>query len=444
MSRVDPPPQQSAVDAASSDVFPSPRAGWRAVFALLALYGLAMLDRQVLSLMVGMIRTDLDVTDFQVGLLQGLSFALMFCLCGLPLGYAVDRFPRRWIILIGVLVWALATTASGFAATYGQLFVARMFVGIGEAALGPAAFSILSDLFPPRKLTFALSIYSIGSLIGNAIAFGLSGWVIQHAATNAALLEGFRPWQAVFVLVGAPGLLLAFVVFLFPEPERRGQGRQQGSWGDLGRFMAKRWRFFVGHLGGFSCMMTIAYANLGWVPTFLVRRFGWTIAEVGATLAVYQLLVGICCFLTSGRIIDWLWRRGHSDAHLRFYAFGTIAVTICGSLAFRSTVPGVYFTLIAVTALWTNLAAIAPAALQIVTPNELRGRVSAIYLLVTGLIGMTAGPAIVSALTDFAFHDDQKLHLSLSTTMMVIGPLAGLFFWFGMRPMRDAQALVGK
>ncbi|WP_162986927.1 MFS transporter [Sphingomonas paeninsulae] len=414
---------------------------WRAVAVLLLFYALAMVDRQVLFLLVGPIRKDLGATDFQVGLLQGLSFAVSFCLFGLPFGYAVDRVSRRLVVFVGVMVWAAATTASGFASSYGELFAARILVGAGEAALGPAAFSMLSDLFPPKKLTFALSIYSMGSLVGNALAFALSGWVIGLTQAAETALFGLRSWQAVFLIVGTPGLLIAFCIFLVPEPTRRGHRGIQASWPDLFAFIRLRRRFFICHLGGFSCMMTIAYANLAWGPTFLVRHFGWSIPQVGATLSVYSLLLGIFCFLFSGKMVEWLQNRGYEDAHLRYYAVGSLITTLAGASAFQAPNAVIYLCIAAFGALFVNLAAIAPAALQIVTPGELRGRVSAIYLLVTGLIGMTAGPALVSGITQFIFADDNRVNDSLSITYLIVGPLACVFFAFGLRPMREARAL---
>lgn len=413
-------------------------APWRAVFVLLGFYALAMVDRQIVYLLVGPIRTDLGVSDFQVGLLQGLSFALSYCLFGLPFGYAADRFSRRMVILVGVLVWAAATTASGFAASFGWLFAARIFVGAGEAALGPAVFSMLSDLFPPNKLTFALSIYSIGALVGSAVALALGGWLVGFAGANAGAMMGFKVWQAVFILVGVPGMFAAFLIFLIPEPRRRSRSTE-GSWGDLFRFMAARRAFFVSHLGGFSCIMTIAYAHLTWTPTFLVRHFGWTIPQVGATLAVYSLATGAVCFLISGKVVELMERRGFTDAHFRFYVAGSLIVALAGAVAYQLPTPVLYLSVALFAALFLNLAAIAPAALQVVTPPELRGRVSAVYLLVAGAIGMTLGPAMVSGITRFILQDDKAVGVSLSATFLIMGLIGCAFFAFGLRPMREAR-----
>ncbi len=411
---------------------------WRTVVALLLLYALALVDRQVLSLLVDPIRADLGVSDFQIGLLQGLSFALLFSLCGLPFGYAVDRYSRRLVILFGVLIWALATTTSAFAENYASLFIARMLVGVGEAALAPAAYSILSDMFPRERLTFAMSIYALGSILGGAGALALTGFVAQLAVNGLpGFLGQFEAWQAVFFIVGVPGIGLAFLALTFPEPRRRHINKSQAAWGDLFSFIHAHKRFFICHLGGFTCIMTIAYGILGWQAVFLMRTFGWSMAQTGALLAVTYLATGTLCFLFSGRMVDYLWQRGYRDAHLRFYVVASLFSAVLGSLSFQMHDPLWYFVLMGFASISTKLAAIAPAALQVVTPNELRGRVSAIYLMVTGIIGMTLGPALVAGITDFLFADDSKIHMSLTITYALLAPLAAIFFWFGMRPMRE-------
>ncbi len=173
---------KSVSDLADSDGhYPPARTRWTAVAVLLLLYGLAFLDRQVVSLMVGPIKHDLAISDVQIGLLQGVSFAVLYAAFGVPLGLAADRLSRRWVIFCGVFTWAVATTLSGLAHNFGQLLVARVFVGMGEGALAPAGYSIIADMFPKAKLTSALSVYSVGALIGAGASLALGGVVLQHA-----------------------------------------------------------------------------------------------------------------------------------------------------------------------------------------------------------------------------------------------------------------------
>ena len=423
--------------------FPSARVRWTAVGVLLLLYALAFLDRQVISLMVGDLRADLAISDFQVSLLQGFAFALLYALVGLPLGMAVDRWPRRYVIFGGVAVWAAAATACGLAQNFPQLLAARVLVGAGEAALAPAVYSILSDLFPKKRLTFALSVYSIGALLGAEASLAIGG-VILHTAQHGVtlpILGDVPAWRFAFLITGLPGLPLALLVFLIPEPVRRGAGRLgESTWADVARFMLGRWRFFACHFVGFACMIGLAYARLSWNPSFLVRRFHWDIAQVGVTLAAFGFVTGVAAFLFSGALVDRLVRRGVTDAHFRFYVAGGLVLLVCGSAAFLAPSPVLFFAGMAVCALPLGMAAIASSAIQLVTPPELRGRVSAVYLLVTGLLGMTIGPSLVGALTDFGYRDPAKLHLSLATTFLILSPIALAAFALGLGPMRRAVA----
>ncbi len=414
---------------------------------LLLLYGLAFIDRQVISLLVGPMRKDLGVNDFQISLLQGFSFALLYSLCGLPLGFAVDRWPRRWVVFFGVLVWALAASACGLARTFPQLLAARLLVGMGEAALAPAAYSMLSDLFPARKLTFALSIYSIGALMGAALSLALGALVVRWAAGGVDLpLVGHRhAWQTAFLITGLPGIGLAFLIFLIPEPRRTARaGLGGGRWTDLGRFIAARAGFFACHFIGFASIMTLAYANLAWGPSFLMRRFHWPVTRVGLTLALFGFTTGAIAFVFSGRTVDLMVRRGVADAHFRFYVVAAAVLAVSGALAFHAPTPVLYFALMALGAVALNMAAIGAAAIQMVTPAPLRGRMSAVYLMVSGLAAMTLGPSTVALFTSKVFHDDARIGDSLSATFLIFAPIALVAFLLGLAPMRRAVASVSE
>ena len=421
--------------------YPPARVGWTAVIVLLLLYGLAMIDRQVVSLMVGDLKADLGVSDFQVSLLQGFAFALLFTMLGIPLGLAADRLPRRNVICFGVLVWAIAAMSCGLARNFPQLLLARTFVGAGEAALAPAAYAMLSDLFPKRRLTTALSIYSIGAVIGNGSSSAISGLILAGASggVDLPLLGHVAAWRFAFLATGAPGLILAFSVFLIPEPVRRSDRLGHTGWGHVLRFIASRGRFFAAQLVGFACIIGLAYAQLSWAPTFLIRHFGWPVAKVGVTLGAYSVATGIAAFLISGPLVDGLFHRGMRDAHFRFYVVGAIVLFVGGG-AFLAPNPPLFFLILIATALFTNMSAAGASAIQLVTPPELRGRVSAIYLAVISLFGMTVGPSMVGFFTDKVFHDPAKVNWSLTATFAILSPIALLAFWLGQGAMRRAVA----
>lgn len=423
-----------------------PVAAWSAVVVLLLLYGLAFIDRQVISLLVGPIRKDLGIDDFQISLLQGFSFALLYSVCGLPLGFAVDRWPRRRVVFFGVIVWALAASACGLARTFPQLLAARLLVGMGEAALAPAAYSMLSDLFPARKLTFALSIYSIGALLGAALSMAVGAMVVRwaEAGVDLPLVGHLHAWQTAFLITGLPGVALSFLIFLIPEPPRTTRsGLGEGRWIDLGRFIAGRVGFFTCHIIGFASIMTLAYAYLAWGPTFLMRRYHWPVTTVGLTLAAFGFTTGAIAFLFSGRTVDAMVRRGIADAHFRFYIAATTVLMVSGATAFHASTPIVYFASMALGAVALNMAAIAASAIQLVTPANLRGRMSAVYLMVCGLAAMTLGPSSVAFFTDKVFHSDARIGDSLTLTFLVFAPIALTAFIFGLAPMRRAVAAAG-
>ncbi|MDB5430153.1 MAG: transporter [Caulobacter sp.] len=426
---------------------PGPGPAWAAVGVLLILYGLAFIDRQVIALLVKPIKHDLGINDFQISLLQGFSFALLYSICGLPLGFAADRLPRRWVIFGGVIIWALAASACGLAQTFPQLLAARFLVGMGEAALAPAAYSILSDLFPRKRLTFALSVYSIGALIGSGASLGMGALVVLWAAhgVTVPLLGHLSVWQAAFLATGLPGIPIAFLVFIIPEPARgAGKAGDGGSWRDLFAFIATRRGYFACHVIGFASVMAMAYANLAWTPTFLNRTFGWPIPKVGLILAGFSVVTGSISFLFSGRMVDMLQRRGVTDAHFRFYLWATAALAVSAGLAFVAPSPLLFFALIAIGAVAMNMAAIGASAIQLVTPAPLRGRVSALYLMIAGLLAMTLGPSTVGFITDYVLHDEKRIGLALSLTFLTFSPIALIAFWLGLKPMRRAVELAGE
>ncbi|WP_162986919.1 MFS transporter [Sphingomonas paeninsulae] len=427
---------------ADEEAYPNTRVAWTAVGVLLLLYALAFVDRQIISLMVGSVRADLGVSDFQIGLLQGFAFALLYALFGLPLGLAVDRLNRRRVIFVGVIVWAAAATACGLARTFPELLAARLLVGAGEAALAPAAYSMLSDLFPKKRLTLALSIFTIGAQLGASLSLAIGGFIVEAAKDGVTLpiLGAVSAWRFAFLVTGLPGLGLAFLVFLIPEPVRRGAGKFSGTWRELFIFLRTNIRFFACHFLGFSCIMAMAYARLAWLPTYFQRHFGWPVGQIGLVLAVFGFVTGALALPLTGAIVDRWYSRGIADAHFRFYVYGGIVATVCGTACFLMPTPTLFFILAGLATIPLGMAAIAAGAIQIVTPPALRGRMSAIYLLFTGLAALTVGPAIVGVFTDLVFKDDALIHLSLASSNLVLGPIATLAFILGLAPMRRAVA----
>lgn len=201
---------------------------WYVVFICMLAYIFSYVDRQILVLMIEPIKADLNLTDTQFSLLHGLAFSLFYALIGLPIVYLADRFSRPAIISMGIIIWSIATAACGLSKNFIQLFLSRMSVGVGEAVLSPAAYSIFSNLFSKRQLGRAVGVYSIGSFIGGGLAFLVGGYVISllkgTTLVDIPILGMLRPWQVAFIIVGLPGVLIGIVFALtVRDPERQGQ-----------------------------------------------------------------------------------------------------------------------------------------------------------------------------------------------------------------------------
>ena len=209
----------------SAEPFPRRSAAWYALFVLMVCYTLSYIDRQILAFLVEPLKHELEITDTQIGLLQGIYFAMFYTFVGLPMGWLADRYSRRNIVAAGVLFWSVMTVLSGAARSYLTLSLARMGVGLGESTTNPCAFSMISDFFPKEKLSTALSVYMMGIQLGSGLALIIGGVVVQAVMQMPPMdlpwLGTLSPWRLTFFAVGLPGLVFALLVLTFKEPARR-------------------------------------------------------------------------------------------------------------------------------------------------------------------------------------------------------------------------------
>ena len=435
-----------------ASVHPPSSVGWRAVSILLILYILSYADRKLLSLMIIPIQKDLGISDFQFGILQGFAFMMLYAVAGIPIGRLVDRYPRRLIVYVGVSFWSLATAMSGFAQNFTALLMARFGVAVGEATLSPSSYSMISDLFPKGRLSTALSVYGLGVTIGSSLAFVIGGTIITLVATAGDIHLGwfgdFAAWQLAFLVVGLPGLLMALLVFAFPEPVRTGRSVDPAkgpSRGALLKFMGENRAFLICHFGGFSAVALMALSVSSWAPAFYGRQFGWSPLQIGTALAIYTGVFGTLGALAGGRIVDMFVRRGVEDAHLRVVAWSVVCAMPFGIAAFLVELPMYSVALLCMMNFFLMFfSGPGVGALQIVTPNEFRGQMSAIYLFVVSVVGMGLGPVAVGAITDFGFGDPSKVGWSIATLVAIGGVLAFLLLNLGRAPMRRALAVTGQ
>ena len=207
---------ETTIDAARGDGYPSLGAANFALGLLFLAYVLSFIDRQILALLVGPIREQFGISDFEYSLLQGAAFALLYTFAGLPLGRIADRHSRKWVITASVAFWSLATCACGLAKNFWQLFAARMAVGAGEAGLAPPAYSVITDSYRPQHFGYAMAFYKSAVKVGGATALILGGFLIDFyteiGAITVPIVGALQPWQMTLITVGLPGLLLALML----------------------------------------------------------------------------------------------------------------------------------------------------------------------------------------------------------------------------------------
>ncbi|MBL4801511.1 MAG: MFS transporter [Emcibacter sp.] len=421
---------------------------WWMVAVLFSLYVFSWVDRLILSMIIGPIKADLMLSDFEISLILGPAFAIFYAIFGLPLGWAVDRYPRRWVIFFGVTLWGLATMSCGFARSFVMLMLGRIGVGVGEASLMPAAYSLLADEFPREKLTLATSVYQMAGKVGSALAFGLGGVAIAFAETlrdvDWPLIGHVEPWQLVLMMVGAPGLLLAFLVFTFSEPPRKGvstkvvtndQGEIEGP---LKIFFRENWKLIILMMIGFSSVAVCGFTLTSWVPEYLSRQFNWKPIEYGPALSVMNLFAA-ATLLVNGKIVDTLYVRGMKDVHLRFYLWLMLAISPAAIFIFIVSNPYVFLGLYGVIQIITVPFMIyVSTVIAMLAPNEIRGRLIAIFLFSITIFGMGVGPTLVGALTDFVFQDEAKIGSSIGIVVGGAYFVAIISVFMALRYLRPA------
>jgi MFS family permease len=428
----------------------NPAYAWYVVVVLTLAYTCSFIDRQILTLLIEPIRRDLQINDTQVSLLGGLAFTIFYTLLGIPLARLADQAHRRNLMAIGLAFWSAMTAACGLARGFWGLFAARVGVGVGEAALSPAAFSLLSDYFPPRRLARAIGAYSTGVYFGAGLALMIGGTVIQLVSSvpsrHLPVIGEIYSWQLTFFVVGAIGLPILLLMFTIREPLRRGvavrsaaaaPAHPPSSWPALRAFMRENARTLVCHIGAFTLYGIAIGSYLFWSPSFMMRSYGWGAPRAGLTLGALLFVLGTAGVYCGGWCADRLAARGHRDAILRAAFLGML----CG-LPFILATPLFDDARLAVVGLAVAVFFLAfpqglpAAALQIMTPNPLRAQMTAIYFFIGNLIANGFGPMIPALLTDYVFKDPGMLRYAIAIVAGTAAPLSLIVLYFGLGAYR--------
>ena len=418
---------------------------WYALFVLILAYTVSFIDRQALTLMVDPIRASLGITDTQLSLLHGFAFAIFYSIMGIPIGRLVDRRRRTYIIAAGIVVWSLMTAACGLARDFVQMFLARIGVGVGEAALSPGAFSLIADYFPKRRLPLALSIYTSAAYAGSGLAIMIGGTVIAlMPAMSLPVVGALEPWQAVFVAIGLPGVLVAIAVLFLREPARTSMmaGDPPGI-AELVRHIGRNKGAYLLTMLGYSLSGMLWNGALAWFPTFLMRNFGWSPSDVGLYYGLTIFVAGTSGILTGGTLGSRMRAAGREDANI---VVGLIALALAVPFGVAGMLAGDAWLALGGIALFLFGSCMpwgcAAAAMQEITPNQLRGQISAIYLFGLNFIGLAFGPTLIALFTDGVYGSDAAVGLSIATVMVIAAPASAIVLMLARKPYREALSRI--
>lgn len=421
------------MNATTAQPWPSPRYAWFVVSLLVLAYAFGVVDRIVIGLLTQSIKADLSLSDTELGLIQGLAFSLFYAMFALPVGLLVDRWKRVPVLWSGVLIWSLATVACGFAGGFATLFLARVFVGAGESTTIPGSSSMIADYFPPAERARAYGVFNMGGSIGIGIAYLLGSIAIELAGSVQALapdvLGAFRQWQIVFFLVGAPGILLALLMAVaIREPARRGGAPTTAkiSLIPLWREMRTNRVALIAIMFGAVMNVMIVNAQLAWFPTLFFRVHEWTPAQVGKALALVGVPFGLFSAITAGWALSWLVKRGRDDGPILVMGLQCTVWAIFGPLKCFAPTPELALAGHVMTSLFATWAITAAlTALNLVTPNQLRGQIVAVYMLLFAFAGVALGSVTVGVLNDRVFTGPTGVASSLAL-VCAAGGLIGI------------------
>jgi MFS family permease len=380
-----------------------------------------------------------------MALLIGPAFIFFYSTVSLPLGRLADRWNRKVLIVGGILFWSVCTGLFGVAGSFAVLFLARMGVGLGEAALVPSGVSILGDMMPRDRLGRAVSIFTGGGILGGATATALGGillgWLTSVGHAHIPLVGQAAPWQQAFLILALPGLVVgALAAFTLPEPARVRDVTSTGSSITIRRTIGYLWanrRGTLVPLLGFALISTASGVST-WMATFYIRTFGLTPMTVGTIMGFTSIIVGFPGAVTGGTLVDILRKRGREDANL-IVAIGALLFEIPLSfIILNISNPWICFALAVPSAFFLIMAfSVAHSAVALSVPSTMRAQAVAFYLLCANGIGIGIVPLVVALLTDQFFGDPLWLRYSMMTVIACVMPFTIVILAISRAPYRQ-------
>jgi MFS family permease len=435
-----PLPREARGPNGSDAAAPTAGHAWITVILLGLLYIVSFIDRLILALMVEPIKSELDVSDVQVGLLIGSSFAVFYTLASIPLARVADSGNRKWLIVAGAATWGAMTMGSAFAGSFTVLLICRIGVGLGEAALVPAALSLIADLFPRKKRGLPTSIFVMIGACGAAGAMIIGAIVLDWAASAElsmfSLVGDMAPWRLTLILVGAPAILLAAAVAAtVSEPERPlPASRETMALHMIARHLFENRVTYAGFFSAATITSVINYSIFAWFPSHLIRVYGMSASSAGMLFGG----IGVTATLVGGIVIPWLavqvGRKGNTDANVRVsMACVGLAAPL---LSFSLLTPDLALALLCLAPailLQLGVAVLFVSTSPLLSPGMYRAQMAALFFLFVNLIGFGVGPPLVAAVAEQFFEGSHGVGSALALLILILVPAQILFMLWSRR-----------
>jgi len=419
--------------------YPKKSQAYAALAVLFMANIMSFVDRQIPAMLVGPIKQDFGISDSEVALLIGFTFAATYALVVLPIGLAVDRLKRNLVLGSGIFLWSIMTVGAVFATTYNKLLGARMGVAAGEAVIAPVSISLVGDSFPENQRGRAMGIITAGVYIGIGISLVGGGYLIDYLTArgelNIPLIGHIKPWQAAFVIAGAPGIIVAVAGFLLRDPPRLNTTDNAPKallWSALQQHIKAHNKTLFFLFSGFLFMSMIFYSFSTWAPTMLVRTHGLSLSEIGIKLGILTISASILGTLAAGFVADKFTAQGYKDAPVRAAMLACVVALPAIVLAPLMTSITLCWSFLALYLFAiSSYATLGLLAVGSVAHSGIKGQITAFFALLMMISGML-GPQITAAFTDFVFKDESMLNASMAITGGATLPLALLFFWLSL------------
>ncbi len=427
--------------------YPEKKHGYSAVAILTLAQVFAFIDRQIPSMLVEPIKQDFNLTDSQIALLGGAAFSIFYAVMALPIGYAVDRYQRTKVLGIGIFLWSLMTALAGLANSFGKLFGARIGVAVGEAVMAPTSVSLVSDSFPENKQGKPMGIITSGVYIGIGITLLGGGFLIDYlteiGGINLPLIGYLKPWQATFMIVGIPGLVLAFAALYLKEPKRIEEQAgidKTGNKKNVFLHLKEHKRTLIPMFGGLIFMALIFYSFSFWAPTMMIRAFDISLSEVGFILGVITILSSITGTILAGSAVDYLRNKNYSDAPVRAAMIAVIlALPPIIGLSFIHSELGAWICIALYLLFISSFAPLGLLAISGVSTGDVKGQAAAVHAFLMMAFGLSLGPQLTAFFTDYIFVDPKLLINSISLTGLIVLPISALLFKISLSRYRESS-----